>query len=88
MAFVEKSGRGFVVKQGNTGKTLSRHSSREEANDRVAELHSENNPAAANRGSRAQRAHKSDKPRKQAMGRKKSSASRSAKNARTHKRKR
>ncbi len=58
MAFTEKSGKGYVVKQGNTGKVLSRFSGKDakkKADARVRQLHKENNPSSANRGKSAQK---------------------------------
>ncbi len=53
MAFVEKSGKGFVVRQGNNGKILSRHSSRADAKTRVTALHKKNKPAGKFKGASA-----------------------------------
>ncbi len=71
MAFVEPSGSGFVVKQGNTGEVLSRFSSRKAASDEVAKLHRKNNPASANRGASAKANQGKTAQRAKATGKKK-----------------
>ena len=96
MAFVEKAGSRFAVKQGNTGKTLSTFGSQKKANEEVAKLHKQNNPASANRGGSAKsnqgkvamKAKTTGRktPSKPAKARKGSSASRSRKTLRKHKR--
>ena len=53
MAFIKKSGKSFAVKQGNTGKTLSRFSTRKAAAAEVTKLHAKNKPKASNRGKSA-----------------------------------
>jgi hypothetical protein len=53
MAFVQKSGKSYLVKQGNTGKTLARFKNKKDADERVMMLHKKNKPKAANRGKRA-----------------------------------
>jgi len=94
MAFVEKAGSRFAVKQGNTGKVLATFSSQKAANAKVAQLHRENNPASGNRGGTAKRmqgksAQKAKtagkkKPSRAVKARKNSSAARSRRSAPKH----
>lgn len=68
MAFTERSGRGYVVKQGNTGRTLRRfrgENAKGRADQHVARLHRRNMPAAINRGARARGRHGVDGSRNQ-----------------------
>ena len=53
MAFVEKKGNGYVVRQGNTGRELSIHGSQAAANKEVDRLHKKNKPRAENKGNTA-----------------------------------
>ena len=53
MAFVTKTGKSFAVKQGNTGVTLSRFSTRAAAKAEVRSLHRTNDPKSSNRGKSA-----------------------------------
>lgn len=93
-AFVERAGLRWAVKQGNTGKTLSLHADPARANERVAQLHKENNPAKASRGAQAKGGFgKESKAAKRAgdkeaitqvMARKESSAARTRRSADDH----
>jgi hypothetical protein len=53
MAFVRREGGKFVVRQGNTGALLSKHSNKKEADDRIALLHRRHKPKRASRGKNA-----------------------------------
>lgn len=57
MAFIQKSGKRFCVKKGNTGETLSCFSSRKNANTELSRLHSKNMPKQSNRGKSAKKKH-------------------------------
>lgn len=60
MAFVEKVNNKWVVKQGNTGRVLSRHDKKSEAEKRVKSLHKEHKPKQKHRGSKAKKKFGSD----------------------------
>ena len=55
MAYIQKSGSRYTVRQGNTGKVLHTVSSRSRAQSIVTALHREHNPSARNRGATAAR---------------------------------
>ncbi len=58
MAFKQKTKSGYVVKQGNTGKVLSRFSGSKAASRatiEVARLHKKNMPKQSNRGKSARK---------------------------------
>ena len=51
MAFIKKSGKSYTVRHGITGEVVGRHKSRAGANTEMGQLHKENKPKQANRGS-------------------------------------
>ena len=58
MAYVEKCGKSFCVKQGNTGKTLSKFKNRKDATMEMQRLHRKNKPSAKNKGKSARKRNK------------------------------
>lgn len=55
MAFVEKRGSRYLVKQGNTGECLSSFGSKKKADNEVNRLHRKNKPKQVNRGASAKK---------------------------------
>ena len=55
MAYVQRSGGRYTVRQGNTGKVLRTVSTESKAREVVRELHQKNNPLPRNRGAAAAR---------------------------------
>lgn len=55
MAFVQKSGSSFLVRQGNNNRILSRFQSRKEADDERDRLHRRNKPKSLFRGASARK---------------------------------
>lgn len=55
MAYVQRSGGRYTVRQGNTGKVLRTVSTESKAREVVRELHREYDPKPSNRGAAARR---------------------------------